>query len=91
MSKMSALSADCPSCGAAAGDHCQDGYELYVLEGEVRRDLGVVASLKEAERKIVGSINYDDVEVFARQLTAGPIWAFRVNEGDSTPDWWRIP
>ena len=90
MSKVNALAAECPSCGATAGDRCS-GYELYVLDGEVRRDLGGVVSLKEAETKIIGVINYDEVEVFARQLPDGPIWAFRVNEGDSTPDWWRVP
>ena len=89
MSKV-ALSTDCPSCGAPSGARCRD-YELYVLEGNVRRDLGCVVSLTEAETKIVGSINYDEVEVFARQLPNGPTWAFRVNEGDSTPDWWRVP
>ena len=90
MSKVDALSAECPSCGAAGGDRCL-AYELYVLEGDVHRDLGGVVSLKEAEGKIVGSINYDEVEVFAKQLPDGPVWAFRVNEGDSTPDWWRVP
>ena len=94
MSKVDALSAKCPSCGAAAGDRCWD-YDLYILEGaygaETRRNLGGVMSLKEAEDKIVGSINYAEVEVFARQLPNGPTWAFRVNEGDSTPDWWRVP
>ena len=90
MSKVDALSARCSSCGAAVGARCS-GYELYVVDGKVRRDLGGVVSLKEAEAKIVGSINYDEVEVFARQLPHGPVWAFRVNEGDSTPDWWRVP
>ena len=90
MSKVGTLSAECPSCGAAAGDRCS-AYELYVLEGEVRRDLGGVLSLREAEGKIVGSINYDEVEVFAKELPDGPVWAFYVMEGDSTPGWWRVP
>jgi hypothetical protein len=91
MSKVNVLLAACSSCGAAAGVLCR-GYELYVVEGNVRRDLGDVLSLKEAEAKIVvGSINYNKVSVFARQLPEGSIWAFRVNAGDSTPSWWRVP
>ena len=77
-------------------------YQLYVLEGEYaaetrsvyvrgRRDLGVVASLKEAEAMVVGSaINCDEIDVFARQLPDGPLWSFRVNKVDSTFDWWLV-